>query len=296
MGGYGSLGWGSMPWGGPLISVPPLVLVDVQAVRDNVFRLQFNVKVDFTYLGDTRDGSVIDHYRVATVDSTGLDGQPVRPVRAALAALSLATDVGESNVGRFVDLAVDRPMSCWPCKYIVEFFNLFAVGSTDAASGAAEAFAVYRGLQPQLPELMTPSTDIANPQTLESFSDPLPDTDPNVLGTYVIDDNGDYAFDEGLVSLKKRVLRRLIVRKGSFPHMPDYGVGVPDEVKRLNTPGVRGRIMSEAQKQISQEPEVVKCACMLVADDTIPSLIHLRVLVRTKQGSQARFDVPFSTE
>jgi hypothetical protein len=172
--------------------------------------------------------------------------------------------------------------------------GIFAVGSPDEIVQTLTVDAVYKQLARPSLDCAIPSRDIASPQTLSSFSDPLPNVNSVVLGSFAIDDNGDYAFDEGLVNLKKRIYRRLIFKPGSFPHMPTYGVGVPTYAKQLNTAATRGKLASEAETQISKEPDVEKCVVQIVTDSDVPSLVRFRILVRTKLGQQAKFDVPFA--
>jgi phage baseplate assembly protein W len=116
-----------------------------------------------------------------------------------------------------------------------------------------------------------------------------------LLGSFAVDDTGDYAFDDGLTNFKKRILRRLIYRKGSFPHMPEYGVGVPAYVKQLSIAATRGRLAAEAQQQISREPDCVSCTVDVVTDKSTPNLVRFLIVATTHKGQTARFDVPFVT-
>lgn len=295
-GGYGGGPWGLTPWGGSFGESPFGVfqLLSAQAVRENMFRLEFNSVVDWTEIGGPHDGSLIEHYSVRVVASTvGMDSQPVREVKPVKATRTDPSYIGEYDYGRFIDLTVDRPMSCFPCHYYVGVSNLYGAGYPAAITVEFEARAVYRMLAVQLPELMLPKRDIANPQTLSAFYDPLPHPDASLLGTFVVDDTGDYGADEGKTNLRKRIIRRLISREDSFPHAPGYGVGVPQELKKSNTAATRARLAAKGQKQISLEPDVSKCVCQIVQDENVPNLIRYRTYVRTKDGLDLRVDVPF---
>ena len=296
-GGYGSGGWGSMGYGGPSLLGTPLALSDVAAVRENTFRLLFSLPIEWSMIGDVRDGSIVSHYSVTAVSGTfGDDSLPARAVRAVAVSLTPEDQLDvPADYGRYVDLVVDRPMSPYPARYTVSFAGLYAVGSSTVMAGSRDAVAVYRGRLPPLPEFLVSGADIANPQTLNSFYDPLPNPNEQFLGTFTYDDNGDYAADEGMVALHKRVLRRIITRKGAFSFLPDYGVGVPAEAKRLNDSTTRGRIAEEVARQVSLEPEVEKCVCRIEPDTTRPGLVRFKVLVRTRQGQAVKINVPFVT-
>jgi hypothetical protein len=93
------------------------------------------------------------------------------------------------------------------------------------------------------------------------------------------------ATNQGLASLRKRVLRRLLTRRGAFPHLPGYGVGTAAEIKRLATPSVRARIVAEAEAQIRREPEVEEARASLDPIPGHPGAWRLSVRVRAQAGS-----------
>ena len=114
-----------------------------------------------------------------------------------------------------------------------------------------------------------------------------------LLGTIPVDGSGDYAFDSGLDQLKKRIFRRLVVRPGSFPAIPQYGVGVLQFGKQLSTVGVRRRIADEAERQISSEPEVASCSVVAQTDPDNPSVTVFSIYVQTVTGLETTFSFPF---
>jgi hypothetical protein len=295
--GFGGGPWGETPWGGGwVLPIPPTAsFLSAIAIRENMFRLEFAAPIEFTYLGGARDGSAISHYSVSPVAGTiGLDALPARAITAATIEQTDIAETGDADFGRFLDFTVDRPMSPYPCLYSISVVGLFAVGSLAPINESVVAYAAYRQLAVPLSEFSVPSRDIASPQTLSSFYDPLPEPDRVLLGSFAVDDNGDYAFDEGLVNFKKRVLRRLIFRKGKFPHMPGYGVGVPASSKQLDTAATRGRLAAEAERQILLEPDCKSCTVSVVSDPNKPGLVRFQIVATTHKGQTTRFDVPFA--
>jgi len=289
MSGWGSGGWGDSPWGS---GDTELRLLRALAVRENTVRLTFSEPPLFNGILDAHDASNPDRYNFVPVAGTfGSDGLPTRPVFSAS-----VVEVGGG--GAQLDVTLDRLMSPYPAAYIVsvnglvtsESELLLAVGSTSTTF-----FGVHRFVQPPATDTAIPSRDVANPQTQAALIG-LPTGSATVLGTIPVDDSGDYAFDDGLTNLKKRIYRRLMTGAGRFGHLPAYGVGVPSRVKRLNSAAVRQMVVAEAEKQISEEPDVQSVRVSIVNDPSAPSIVRFRIRVRAK-FSQAPFDVdiPFST-
>ena len=298
MTGYGSVLWGGFGWGttvAPILGV--LDVADVLVVRENLLRTVFTAPVMFTGLGDPTDSESMVHYSIASVAGTiGWDDVPVRTVTAVLARRSLVTDVGAALDGYCVDITLDRPMSPYPAQYALTILNVYiATGGVVTPPRTVTLSALYRMLQPPAEDQVVRSTDIAQPQGKLDFSDPIGAPDVTLLGSFAVDDTGDYATDDGDTSLRKRILRRLITRKDAFAHLPGYGIGVLDEAKRLNTAATRGRLSAEAERQIGQEPEVQKCVVSFYSPPDVPGLTRMRILVKTQRGTAVKLDVPFST-
>ena len=289
---WGSGGWGNIPWGGG--SAGTLDLVDALAIRENVVRVSFSNPVYFSGLLDAGDASRVEKYQVLFVPGTiGLDGEQVRPVTVVDA--QLAVEDGLTNPA-ILDLTVDRPMTAYPALYLVTVTDVFSDDLVVSVTGSLQVQAVYKLIAAAQLDTTKQSADIANPQTLAAMLDPLPDTtDPQVLGTITYDDSGDYAFDEGVTNLKKRVIRRLVTRKNAYAHLPGYGVGVPDYQKRLATASTQAFLAADAEAQIGQEPDVAKARVTVVADRAFPNLVRFRVAIIPKSGPPTRFDVPFAT-
>jgi len=291
--GWGSLPWGAGPWGAG--GGAELAIVGVLAVRENVARIFFNVAPLFNRLLSPNDASNPKRFRfVAQALPLGNDGEPARavlPVRVDRPKIA-------NSLGTILDVTLDRPMSPWPARYLVSVNQLVSAdGSLLAVGGTSMMMeAVYRTLRPQSTSDPSPSRDIANPQTYSAQLDPLPQAgDPLALGVIPIDASGDYAFDQGITQLKKRIFRRLLTPRGSFLALPEYGVGIGLYGKQLSVEAVRQQICEEAQKQIAQEPDVAAVRVTALTDLTNPAVTIFRIKVRVS-GSQGitQFDIPFA--
>ena len=292
MSGWGSEPWGAGPWGGG--DGDALRLLSAVAVRENVVRLEFNQAPEFTWLLTSNDASNPERYSIKALVSVGRDGEMARAVRPALVERALVSGA----LGRFIDVVVDRPFSPWGAEYLVACNQLrtYAGGLLDATKSSARFVGVYRTLRQQSTSNATPSRDFANPFTYTAqLGQPLAG-DQLLLGVIPIGSDGDYALDEGLVQVKKRIFRRLLTRKGAFAALPEYGVGVPTYGKRLGVAGVRQQLAAEAERQIKLEPDVEDARVNVVSDAKNPSvtIFQVRVRITGSQGRFQQFDIPFA--
>jgi hypothetical protein len=96
------------------------------------------------------------------------------------------------------------------------------------------------------------------PETRRSFDIanlPAGDGGPGVepaLGTFQYDADGDYQNDAGLANYKKRIIRRLTTKQGTFVGKPLYGLNLPE--KGPMRPGTFRSVQAQALGQIFQEP------------------------------------------
>lgn len=284
--GFGSGSFGVTPWGGAIST--DLRVLNVVAIKENVFRITFSEPPIFTGVLDTKDASSVKRYSVTAISTTtGMDGLPARKVLPA--EISLA-----GGGGTEIDLTTDRPMSPYPARYLVAVNGVFSSSSglpINSCFTSFPVYGVYRKLHTQLPELAVPGRDIANPWTLAAQLDPVPILGNAQLGIIPIDDSGDYAFDEGVISLKKRILRRLVTKKGAFIFMPSYGVGIIEKLKKLNSAAARSDVAAEAQSQIQQEPDVERCSVSFTGSKNLVRLV-LVVKPTNIQPFKLMFDFP----
>ena len=235
------------------------------------------------------DAADITSYTIAPVEGTRdrLDN-PTRPVAI----------VHTESVDEFtVDLILDRPMSSYfASRYMLGVSGLVsAVGDIPFEDQEFTILGQFKAVPRLLPERAVNNRDIANPQTLSAIYDPLPiDGQPtdSILGRYQADSLGDVALDEGIVSYKKRVFRRLTTKKGSFAHLPDYGVLYLDQVKKLNLPGVRDSMASDAEDQIREEPETQSVSVRIRIDPASPEITFFEIRAMTRAGANVSLSVP----
>jgi hypothetical protein len=291
-GGWGKGSWGGSGWGGAEAPLAAFQFVSSFAPAENIIRLFFTQTPYYSEIYDTYDASDITHYAVSEVSSTtGYDGFAARPVAVVQAIISTAAP-------NALDLYLDRPMSPYPSQYVVSAVNLASSGLvTIIPSLSATILGVYRALAPMSEDVALPTRDIANPQTLSSIQSSgigsaLPPTGQN-LGVFNVDSSGDYAFDQGVQCVKKRILRRGVTDKGAFAHLPrTYGVGLLSACKQLGVPAKRNAYAADYQSQIMQEPEVISASVTCLQDPLTPSLLHFVILAQTKMGTTISMDHP----
>tara|TARA_Y100000034_G_C6866163_1_gene394794 strand:- start:466 stop:1347 length:882 start_codon:yes stop_codon:yes gene_type:complete len=290
--GWGSGPWGAGPWGAG--GGTSLQLIAVQPIRENVLRLTFNTAPLFNGILTPNDASSPDRFQIRAIPGTKADGtnpREVTPVFVERAAVAL-------SLGSQLDVTIDRPFSTYPAQYIASVNQLVSSsgGLLDPLHTSFTFDGLYRFVPPPRRDNAIPSRDIANPQTREALFDPLPSTtDEVVLGSIPVGDNGDYAFDEGVTNLKKRIFRRIVTCKGGFADLPGYGVGLPDNLKRMGAQRHRLALAAETESQLKQEPGVEDVSARVVTDSVNPGLFRLRIQVKaTFSDDPIDMDVPFS--
>lgn len=291
-GAWGSGSWGSGSWGGGP-GIGSIDFLDAVAIRENVVRMEFDEAVYLSNLLDFEDASKVSRWQVAAVPTTiGASGDAARPVSVIRVELAGEADgVSDVDFGRFVNLYLDRPMTPFPAQYDVSWTDVYALDLGSSSTGSRRILAAYRVLAPPSIDAPRPARDFANPQTEAAFASRR--SGPAVLGTFVVGTDGDYAADEGLESLKKRVIRRLVTATNAFAHLPGYGVGIPEHAKRLGIAAVITQLAAEAEAQILQEPDVSRARVIGVLDAKNPGIVVFRVMVQPLVGSALQMDVPF---
>lgn len=296
--GFGLDSFGSSTFGS--LTPATLVCTEALAVAENCIRLKFSSALYYSTILDDGDASNPIYYSVSALPlTTGYDGNPARPVGVATATLSQPggfLPVG-ADFGTYVDLTLDRPMTPYPAGYQVTVAGLFSSDSTQALSPATlQLLGVYRQLVAPALDLPHPTRDFANPQNYEATAQlEVPGNIAN-LGVFPIDSSSDYALDAGFVSYKKRIFRRLMTRPGSFLHLgASYGVGIPQESKKLARATTLQRLAAEAELQIGQEPETERVKVTAAVDPNAPSLVRFVIMVKVRGGQSAKLttSIPF---
>jgi hypothetical protein len=296
--GWGSEPWGSGGWGGPTSGI--LTLLSAVAIAENVIQLVFSNAVYFSGLLDTPDASNPALYTVtANTSTTGYDGNSARPVNAIVAALSTSADIPPgTQYGAAIDVTLDRPMSPYPATYTIAVQGIYQYDlSQELTPSSITLYGVYRTLVRPSADLPTPTRDIANPSSLSGTVGLANAQNPAILGVFSIDSSGDYANDQGLASYKKRIYRRLVTRPGGFLHLGNgYGVGVPQQAKKLARSATIQQLASSAERQIALEPETQQCQVTVAPDQVQPWLARFTILAKVKGGQGTKFSAAFPTQ
>jgi hypothetical protein len=277
--------WGVSPWGAaPPPAAPVLSLVLAEPIRENCVRLTFDRAVYFSRWHDPPDAAFVDRYSI-TADPTaiGIDGNPSRPV-----AVADVTRVAGAD-GTQIDVWLDRALSPTGSRYTIAVSNLKSSDLTRTIDPDAASW-TFSGVAAGLPvagaDLTLGNRDFANPQM------PAVGVTADQLGHFTVDDTGDYGIDQGLVSYKKRVFRRLTSRKGAFRHNPGYGVSIPQSAKKLARANLTDSIAADAEDQVRQEPETISVSVVLSQSTEDPSLFFYKVTARTTIGVVSDYAVP----
>lgn len=293
---WGSVPWGLSSWGGA--STTTLSLLAAFAARENVVRLVFSMPVYFSKILDQYDASNSAKYTVSAVAGS-FDGisQPTREVRAI--AVELPDDLSippvlPQEVGFYIDVVLDRPMSSYPALYDVTISDLQNTSHTSTLATATFRFeAAYRELQKPTLEVAAPVRDFANPQTggalVETGSDVV--ADASALASYIQAADGDYAFDEGNTGRKKRVIRRFVTEPGGFAHLPGYGLGLLSRCKKLARLDQIGKLTTDARLQLQREPDIAKGVVTADFGDK-PNFLRLHVGIKPRGTHSQKFTIP----
>lgn len=282
--GFGNAPWGIGPWGGgPGNSI--LQIVTAQAVRENLIRIEFTESLYFSGLLDVDDAAQKSLYEVLNAEGVrGIDGELSRPVRIVAVSQPAAGEVDVPS--KYIDLTLDRAMSPYPCVYQVRIVGtIYTASKLDSLGGVQYGiYGAYREIQKPTLEPQHGSRDLASVQ-----SGKIEQGSPFNLGTYVVSDDGDIAFDEGIANLKKRVLRRLITVENGFAHLPGYGVGMASYGKKLAQNSVISGLVTKAETQLRSEPDVAVCRVVPDLTNISKGLLRLLVSVKMKDGRQVNW-------
>lgn len=110
------------------------------------------------------------------------------------------------------------------------------------------------------------------------------------LATFAATSSGTLELDRGVASLAKRCFRRVLTRRGSFVHMPTYGVDLP--IKGLIRPNDLRKLQQDLLVQLRQEPQVVAASVSLRLDATSPGVVFCGIKVRSQTGVETSGTVP----
>lgn len=281
-------GFGLTPWGGGPVAT--FDVVGAEPVAENIVRIAFSEEPYSDGYNTVNDAVDADHYSVVVVGGTGLDGNLIRTVSVVRASLVTGISIA-------IDITVDRPFSPYPCQYRVLATGLRGKVSGLPLTPGATSYLFYgllRTVEPQSRDLIIKRRDIAAPQTRLSTLDPLPDPIGAVLGSYNLDTTGDYAFDEGVTSYRKRIFRRIYCRKGKFVFLPPtWGLGVQEQLKKLNTADKRESIRADMEAQIKEEPDTAECSVSVLLSQQSSAIVRYHIRAKMRDGRGVEMAVPF---
>lgn len=278
--GFGDTTFGEEPFGGD----PPFGVASAVAVRENAIRVRFTLPMLWSALGVAGDAADPANYAIlADPATTGLDGASARQVFPARVQLPEEPD------GYTVELWTDRPMTPWPAVYAVSAFGVRGESGEAAEECALSFHGAYRQLVPKVPQVAGPTgADISNPQAITPG---MPEG--AVAGGFSATGDGDYALDGPAQATHKRLIRMLISHVDGFAHLPDYGLGAVDEVKKLATSGRLEDLAARAQKKLLRDPDVAQARARVEKRGV--NTFGLVAVVKTRSSATLRLDVPFST-
>lgn len=115
------------------------------------------------------------------------------------------------------------------------------------------------------------------------------------LTDYVKASNGDVDRISGIANVKSALFRRLITKKGSLTHRPDYGVGMQSYLNAPNSLENQRSLAVAIKEQFERDIRVKQVLGMrATVDDTDPSKIIIFVKVDLEgYGEEEIGFVPF---
>lgn len=208
--------------------------------------------------------------------------EPLSPHGIVVRLAQVVTRVSETAVRVFFDGRLDAPATY---RIVVENIREAGGGSIslDEECRAAEfqTFPIYR--VPPSRERAS-RIDLANPQTLSD------EKVTNPLGTFQINDRGDYGLESGRAYLRKRILRRATSALGTFFHLPDYGFESP--LKGLVKPSARRALQAAVLAQVLREPDVAQASVEVFQVENHPEILVLAISVVDTNGEADQMTVP----
>lgn len=95
-------------------------------------------------------------------------------------------------------------------------------------------------------------------------------------GTLQISDDGDFTTEAGVPLTRKLVLRRMNTRRGSFRHLPEYGVLIAEK-EPISSGGDLQTILRDIEQQAEQEPDVARAVAHGMLDRSGVAVIQLAI-------------------
>ena len=112
---------------------------------------------------------------------------------------------------------------------------------------------------------------------------------PDILfrgGDYVVTPAGDYALAEGDVVARQSIEREAMVAPGEVPTLPDWGMGLADEVMSPRTSGVVDELTTRITTRLRANPRVTRVREVAVRRVTANGKTGLAVAIRAEVGGR----------
>lgn len=259
--------------GGGILS--PFELVGAAQFALNSIDLGFSLEPAARNDGAPGDALTVSAYTLTAVD----------PASAVVPRIIWAERVGPGVIRLYTDAVLDAD-----AEYMVTVTGVVsAEGAYTLLPGSTEAtlHTFARGTPP-------PAQPIAGEVRTDLRNAP---GEGALTGALEYDETGDLANESGTAYLRKRILRRLTTARGGFFHLPDYGVGLTKQLKRLITEDLVRRMRSRIAAQVRAEPGVIEAKVSIRRRAT--SILDVSIQVRDDSGAllpEIRATVDLDTE
>ena len=183
---------------------------------------------------------------------------------------SLTVVAAEMHDDATVDLVTLEPLGDHLDNHRVTAVGLLSVDGFEATAPVDADFAgVVQTIDP-IDSIRADfrDRDLSNPPFQGGRSD-------GVAGSLVIGSDGDFETEAGIPLTRKLVLRRMSTRRGSFRHMPEYGLGILEK-EPLSAGGLVEQLR-DIEDQVRQEPDVINARARGSIDRSGTLIIQLTV-------------------
>lgn len=278
--GWGLGEWGTSPWGTGE-PAPVAAFASVYATGDHTVRVTLSFEPqnqNGTILGDALNPQTWQ----ITVPSTGRILSPIRVVRLN------ATTYDISTWEKFDPVQVEMKVTSTTLLNVagnpVGILEAGFPGSLRENTDRADKLAARRGFA---------YTDIRNPITPNSPAG----------GTLEITAGGDYQSETGPAFVRKLIVRRLLstparlspIGRGDFFHLPEYGAGIPAQVKGMVSTANLVALKKLIEQQTLLEPEV-SAAVAKLSFNAANGILNIELQARLKStGQTVNVSLPVGT-
>lgn len=260
LGGLGAGSYGSVPFGSA--ASVPIEIIFYAAWRTDAVIIVYSKKQTLT---DAQEEAISDpdNWTLTKSDPECFDRNVMLVEDAA--------QHGFDSVGSAFVVFFDGPLT-QQCKYKLtwDFYGIDMLFSAIKVSkDAMDQESVIRSGE---------IVDIKNPQVAK---DKLP---LGSLGTFNISDDGDYANDRGIESMRKRILRRIQTLVDEFHTLLGYGTNT--EIKGNITPSLIERMRARVQAGVIKEPDVLRAGTRVYKPNGVTNIVVIQVKAISKFGEE----------